>query len=601
MQLATIDWVIICAYFVGTLGIGLAFAKRAGRSMSDFFVSGRSLPWWIAGTSMVATTFAADTPLAVTSIVAKNGLAGNWFWWSLAIGGMITVFVFSRMWRRANVITEVELIELRYSGKPAAALRGIRAFYFALIVNPIIVGWVTKGMIDMLNYTVFYDPVTSSVESSVTQNWMIILGLFAVVGIYSSMSGMWGVAVTDVIQFALAMVGCIWLAILAVQHVGGISALESRITDQFGTEGASQVFAFIPDFSSESVWLPLSSFLILIGMNWWATWNPGAEPGGGGYVVQRMAACKDESHALKATLWYQIAHYCIRPWPWLIVAFVALALYPEIRNSANPGVGFPLVIQEVAPFGLRGLLLVTFFAAFMSTISTQMNWGASMLVKDIYQRFLNPKATNKQLAGAARWASVLVLVVGVASAYVMVEKNVSVDAAWKFLAALGAGGGLVYLLRWFWWRISAWSEIAGMAGSLFFFFYWANDDRLNAEERIMFVAIPTIFLWLLVTYLMPPEPHKKLIAFYRAVRPGGPGWKPIAAQARDVKPDRHFGISIMGALIASGIVYSLLFAIGRLIFLDYGNAALGFGLAAICSVIVFFIVRKVTEEDPSES
>ena len=597
MQLAVIDWLIIVAYFVMTLAVGLAFAGRAGKSLSDFFVSGRSLPWWIAGTSMVATTFAADTPLAVTSLVAKNGLAGNWFWWSFALGGMFTVFVFAKLWRRAKVMTDVEFIEVRYGGKPAAALRGIRAGYFALIVNPIIIGWVTKAMIDFLHYTVFFDQDAGVVVSSVTQDWIVILILFVTVGVYCSMSGMWGVAITDVIQFVLAMVGCIWLAFLAVNHVGGIEGLQEKVANNYPDTNSFQAFEFLPDFFSSSPWLPLSSFLIMVGVQWWATWYPGAEPGGGGYVVQRMASCKDESHALKATLWYQIAHYCIRPWPWIMVAFAALALYPNLKSMENPGIGFPMIIRDVSPIGLRGLLMVTFFAAFMSTISTQMNWGASLLVRDIYQRFIHPKAKEKELALASRIASILILLVGIGAAYVMNVYNVSVDSAWKFLAALGAGGGLVYMLRWFWWRINAWTEISAMAASLIFFAMFGFEDGLTAEEKILAVAVPTIITWLVVTLVTTPEDNKLLENFFRETRPGGPGWKPIASRCPDVQPDENFGLSIIGAFVASGVVYCLLYSIGKIIFGEYGAAGLGLALGGICAVVTFFIVNRLSSDN----
>ena len=597
MELTSIDWLIIVAYFIATMIIGLAFAGRAGKSLTDYFVSGRSLPWWIAGTSMVATTFAADTPLAVTGLIAKNGLAGNWFWWSFALGGMFTVFVFSKLWRRAEVITDVEFIELRYGGKPAAALRGIRAGYFALIVNPIIIGWVTKAMIDFLHYTVFYDSSMGPEVSSSTQDWLIILGLFLAVGIYCSVSGMWGVAITDVIQFVLAMFGCIWLAIVAVNHVGGVEELQVRVSENFADEKGFEVFSFIPSFFGSSAWLPFSSFLIMVGVQWWASWYPGAEPGGGGYVVQRMAACRDETHALKATLWFQIAHYCIRPWPWIMVALVALALYPELHAMENAGIGFPMVIRDVAPTGLRGLIMVTFFAAFMSTISTQMNWGASLLVRDIYQRFLNPDASQKHLALASKIGSVLILALGIVVAFIMIDHNVSVDSAWKFLAALGAGGGLVYMLRWFWWRINAWSEIAGMFGSPFFFSIYYSEDLISEIELIFIVAVPTILFWLVVTLITPPEPKKILVNFYEKVHPGGPGWRPIASLAPHVKPDSNLGLSVLGAAVGSGVVYSLLWSIGRMIFQDYQNAAVGMLVAIVCGVTVFGIVRKLTQPE----
>ncbi len=488
MTLTWIDYLIIALYFAITIFVGFWFRKRAGKSLADYFVSGRSLPWWIAGTSMVATTFAADTPLAVTGLVIEKGLAGNWVWWSLALGGMITVFVYAKLWRRAEVMTDVELVEIRYGGKPAAALRCIRALYVAFIINPIIIGWVTNAMVTLLNETVLFGLPATAVEVSLfgesalgVRPWLIIAGSLLIVAIYGLMSGMWGVAVTDAIQFCLAMFGCIALAYLAIDHFGGAANLEARVVENFG-EGGRAAFDFIPDLSGENAWLPLHVFLIMLLVQWWATWYPGAEPGGGGYVVQRMAACRSERDSLLATLWYQIAHYCVRPWPWIIVAFAALAMYPELRTEElrdpafDSGVGFPRVIRDLSPAGLRGLLLVTFFAAFMSTISTQMNWGASYLVRDVYQRFLAPGASEKQLTRASRWASLIVLMAGGIASVGMHGK--SVDAAWQMLLALGAGTGAVFMLRWFWWRINAWTEIASMIASLAFFttfdFVWSQ-------------------------------------------------------------------------------------------------------------------------------
>ncbi len=329
MTLSLADYMIIAAYLLVTLAIGILFSRRAGRSLNEFFISGRALPWWIAGTSMVATTFAADTPLAVTGIVIKEGLAGNWIWWAFAAGGMITVFVYARLWRRSEVVTDVELVELRYGGKPAAALRGIRAVYVALLVNAIIIGWVCGAMLTFFEATLFAD-----VAQSTHRQWWLLIGCLMIVGLYTTLSGMWGVAFADMLQFVLAMLGCVLLAIIAVKHVGGVDLLREKVTAQF--EGGEQALHFLPSFSGDNAWMPLHAFLIVAGMQWWATWYPGAEPGGGGYVVQRMAACKDERHSLLATLWFQIAHYCLRPWPWIMVAFVALAMYPELRVNTWP-------------------------------------------------------------------------------------------------------------------------------------------------------------------------------------------------------------------------------------------------------------------------
>lgn len=627
MKLAGIDWVVIIAYFVVALGVGLYFSRRAGKNITEFFVSGRSLPWWIAGTSMVATTFAADTPLAVTGLVAEHGLAGNWFWWAMAFGGMFTVFVFSRLWRRSEVITDAEIVELRYSGTPAAFLRGFRAVYFAIPINAVIVGWVTMAMVKVLKHTVLAG-VADAEDSNL--DWYIIGGMLAVVAAYSVLSGMWGVAITDFIQFILAMTGCIVLAFLAVDRVGGIDVMQQQVNAAFGREGA---FSFFPTFTGDNPIMPLEVFLIFLFVTWWATWYPGAEPGGGGYVVQRMAACKDERHSLLATLWFQVAHYCVRPWPWLITAFCAIAMFPHLAGTDAGDVGFPQVMTAVLPAGWRGLMLVAFFAAFMSTLSTQINWGASYLVSDVYKRFLRQDAGDRELAWASRGATVLVLLCGGIAAWIMVEQNVSVDAAWKFLAALGAGTGAVYMLRWFWWRINAWSEIVGMLAALVYFvivstvvgaldrvisYVNANVEILNenmsslaidhtipwkpllmanhtgiTDAHIMaIVAFLTVITWIIATFLTRPADDATLDSFYRKVRPGGPGWKPVAARNPDVTPDKGLGISILCALLGAGIIFFTLPGVGMIIFGRYleGLGCL-IGAAACASAIVMLLNR----------
>ncbi|MCA9168122.1 MAG: Na+:solute symporter [Planctomycetales bacterium] len=619
MQLDALDWLIIISYFLITLGIGVAFSFRAGTSLTEYFVSGRSLPWWLAGTSMVATTFAADTPLAVTGLVAKNGLAGNWFWWAFAMGGMFTVFVYARMWRRAEVLTDVELVEVRYGGQPAAVLRGVRGLYIALIVNPIIIGWVTNAMVTVLKETVLYSPTA---VASTTRDWQIIAASLVVVGIYATLSGLWGVAATDFIQFFVAMTGCILLAIAAVGKVGGMQALHDRVVSNFG--GGEQAFKFLPDFVAEDPWMPLHVFCVFLFVQWWATWYPGAEPGGGGYIVQRMASCKDERHSVLATLWYQVAHYCIRPWPWLLVAFAALAMYPELREYATrelaegaaytgtkADVGFARVIRDVSPSGLRGLMLVTFFAAFMSTISTQMNWGASYLVCDVYQRFSPRKRTDKELTFASRVASVFVLIIGGIAAYAM--RDYSVDRAWKMLAALGAGTGAVFMLRWFWWRINAWTEIVAMVSSLIYFQVinawvvqrqaeiaasgaapsWLLVELSRAEVQTLVVAIATILTWLAATFMTAPEDERVLLSFYRKVRPGGPGWKPVARLAPEVETDQHLGSSLLASLLAGTMIYCILPAVGCVLFGRYADAVWLFAGAFVCAVAVYLLLRRV--------
>ena len=373
MTLALSDWLIIALYFVVSAAIGLAYTRRAGQSLADYFVTGRSLPWWLAGTSMVATTFAADTPLAVAGLVAKYGVAGNWLWWNGAISGILTVFFFSRLWRRAGVLTDVEFAELRYGGRPAAALRGFRGLYLALPINLIIMGWVTRAMVTILGITLDINP------------WVAAIVLFGITALYSVLAGLWGVIVTDVFQFVVAMGGSILLAVLAVEWIGGLDSLVDQSARHFGS--AEAAFSVLPP--TEQAWLPLSTLLVFLAVQWWAAWYPGAEPGGGGYVVQRILSAKDERHGLLATLWFNIAHYALRPWPWILVGLVAAIRYPDL---ANPEEGYVRVMVDVLPSPFKGLMLAAFAAAYMSTISTHLNWGASYLVNDVYLRFIRPDA-----------------------------------------------------------------------------------------------------------------------------------------------------------------------------------------------------------------
>jgi SSS family solute:Na+ symporter len=517
-------------------------------------------------------------------LMADYGLAGNWFWWAFALGGMFTVFLYARLWRRAEVLTDVELVELRYGGRAAAFLRGFRAVYVAVVVNSIIIGWVTGAMLRVLKYTLFADTAAGSGSG----DWYLILVMLAVVGVYATLSGLWGVVATDFIQFFMAMVGFIALAFIAVDHVGGVEVLRQRVEANFG--GGEQAFSFLPVFSAADPWMPLNVFFIMLFIQWWASWYPGAEPGGGGYIVQRMASCKDERHSLLATLWFQIAHYCVRPWPWIMIAFAALALYPDLRSMDDPGVGFPMLIRDVAPAGVRGLILVSFFAAFMSTISTQMNWGASYLVSDVYVRFLRPDAGPRHLTRAARVGSLLVLALGAGAAWLM--RDVSVDEAWKILAALGAGTGAVFMLRWYWWRINAWSEIVAMVASLVFYLGVSPWIERN-EHRLAVVAVLTIAAWVTATFLTRPEAPETLAAFYRKVRPGGPGWRPMAEACPEVEPDQALGASIVAAVLSAGAVYLTLPAVGLLIFGDYARAALALLGAGICGASVFVLLRRV--------
>jgi len=451
VQLAALDWLVIALYFLLSLGIGLYYKARAGRSTQEFFLSGRNVPWWLAGTSMVATTFAADTPLAVTGLVAKGGIAGNWLWWNFVAGGMLTVFFYARLWRRAGVMTDVEFAEIRYSGAPAAFLRGFRALYLGLLINSIVLGWVNLAMVKILEHVLGVTKI---------QAIAITLGMIGVTSVISTLSGLWGVLVTDFVQFAIAMGMVIVLAVFAVGAVGGMDGLLARLSEldraRAATGQAGSVLSFIPD--PNSAWMPMLTFLVYISLNWWATWYPGSEPGGGGFVAQRMFSARDEKHSLLATLWFQVAHYALRPWPWILTALVAMVQYPGL---ADPEAGYLRVMLDHLPASLRGLMVAAFAAAFMSTIATQLNWGASYLVNDFYRRFVRREAGERHYVLVSRLATVLLTLVSAVVTFYMT----SIAAAWKLLIVTGAGTGGVLLLRWYWWRVNAWSEVSSMVAA----------------------------------------------------------------------------------------------------------------------------------------
>jgi len=543
--LTGLDWLIIVLYFVLSLAVGLAFAGRAARSAEEYFLSGRQIPWWLAGTSMVATTFAADTPLAVTGLTVKHGIAGNWLWWSFVMSGMLTVFFYARLWRRAEVMTDAEFTELRYAGRPAAFLRAFRAAYLAVPINCIIIGWVTHAMATILGLTLGVG------------KWEATVALFVITAFYSTLSGLWGVLVTDFVQFILAMAGSVVLAVFAVNQVGGLSGLLSALDARF-PDGAP--LALLPDL--HSAWMPALTFFVYIAVNWWASWYPGAEPGGGGYIAQRIFSTRDERHAFLAALWFNLAHYALRPWPWILVALVSMVLYPGL---ANPEEGYIRVMVDHLPPLWRGFLLAAFFAAYMSTISTHLNWGASYLINDIYRRFWRPGAEASHYARAGRLATLLIMVVaGIITYYLK-----SVEGAWKFLLAIGAGTGLVYLLRWYWWRINAWSEVAAMTGALGLSL-WLQfgvgldvDDPRDFAWLMLLTTAGTTALWVAVTYLTPEEPLDHLQRFCAKVRPGGAGWRRITGTAPSnrgpgTRELLHWALGCM-------VVYLNLFGIGSLL------------------------------------
>lgn len=585
MSLTSLDYAIIIAYFVLALGIGLYFARRAGSSLEEYLVSGRSLPWWIAGTSMVATTFAADTPLAVTSIVISDGISGNWLWWNMAVGSMLTVFLFARLWRRAGVMTDVELAELRYSGKAASFLRGFRAVYVALFLNSLIIAWVTIAMATVLRVTLGWNPV------------LAILVMVTVTGLYAVLSGLWGVVITDFVQFIMAMTGCIALAWMSMDKIGGLEGLYTGLNTQFGSD--HEILRLIPSFG-ENAWLPMHVFFIYLGVMWWASWYPGAEPGGGGYVAQRMLSCKDEKHSLLSTLWFTVAHYCIRPWPWIFVALAALVMFPELKEAKNPGEGFPMMMSAVLPAGWRGLLLVSFFAAYMSTLSTQINWATSYLVSDFYKRFLVPHASPRHYTLASRLITILVLLFGISMTfYLMQSREIAerVDKIWKLLLLFGAGTGTVLILRWYWWRVNAWSEIASMIASAVGALAIRGRLGVREEVEIVYVTMFSIAIWIVVTLLTKPTEESKLLEFYRKVRPGGWGWRRIQRLAPDVEADQGLHLDFLNWILGTAFVFSVLFGVGHLLL---GKPASGIGLLVAAVLAGALIMRTMKKRGWSQ-
>lgn len=571
MALSTIDWGLIAAYFVFALSVGVYFSRKAGANIESFFISGRALPWWIAGTSMVATTFGADTPLAVTEIVAKNGIAGNWLWWNFVMGGMLTVFLFARLWRRSEVLTDIEFTELRYSGKPAAILRGFRALYLGLPINCMIMAWGTLAMSSILAATFDFPKLQAIVIS------------LAIAVIYSVLSGFWGVVATDLLQFTIAMIGSISLAVISVQHVGGMTALKSKVLSSH-----PEALNFFPELGS--VALPFMTFFVYIAVQWWATWYPGSEPGGGGYVAQRMLATKNEKHSVFATLWFNIAHYALRPWPWILVALASLVVFP---NLSDPKMGYPKMMVAFLPAGLKGLMIAAFFGAFMSTIDTHLNWGASYVINDFYKRFIKKRASSRHYVLASRITVILIMVLAGFTAY-WVE---SIKGAWELLLAIGAGTGLVYILRWYWWRINAWSEISAMVCSFIVAIVLlrtplGGGGDLNWAYRILITVGITTCVWLLATFLTQPVDKDHLIRFYKKIRPAGL-WKKIQIEAPGILSESALLPNILNWLLGIALIYSALFGAGKIILLE---ARKGILFLLITVVSAFFLYKNLSRK-----
>lgn len=579
-----LDYLIILVYFIISIGIAVYYSRRAGKSTDEFFLSGRNLPWYLAGLSMVATTFAADTPLAVTELVAKNGIAGNWVWWNFAFGGLLTVFFFARLWRRAGIMTEAEFAEIRYSGKPARFLRGFRALYLGFFMNLIIMGWVNKAMTSIL-IGMFGIP-----ESEVL---IYVFGCMLLVAVYSAMSGLWGVVVTDAFQFILAMTGCIILAVIVVNspEIGGITGMQEKLPPF--------VFDFFPAINDVqslggAFALTVASFLAYIGIIWWASWYPGAEPGGGGYVAQRMMSAKDEKHSVFATLFFQIAHYAIRPWPWVLVGIAALILYPELGVNEK-GMGYIYAMNDFLPVGLKGLLVAAFFAAYMSTIATQLNWGTSYIINDFYRRFIKQGKSEKYYVGASRITTIILMIISV----IVTMFITRISGAWTFIMEAGAGVGLVLILRWFWWRINAWSEISAMV-TPFIVLPFLRIAGIEFPYTLFYLVSITTIVWLIVTFITKPTDINVLESFYRRIHPGGVLWKKVSDNLKDIKSDSGFLKMFANWIAGVILVYSMLFGIGSIIFGNYLNGFLYFG-ASMASVIVIYsnLSSDIAEKETS--
>jgi Na+/proline symporter len=585
MTIGVIDWAIIIAFFVISLLIGVFASKTAGQSAKEFFLSGRNMPWWLLGVSMVATTFSADTPNLVTDLVRKNGVAGNWAWWAFLLTGMLTVFVYAKLWRRSEVTTDLEFYELRYAGKGAKFLRAFRAIYLGVFFNVMIMATVSLAAIKIGGVMLGLEPYETLLIASV------------VTVIYSSLGGLKGVLLTDFFQFFIAIVGSFGAAyyILDMPQIGSLTNLLTH-------ENVAGKLDFLPDFSDPNSYIPL--LIMPIAIQWWATWYPGAEPGGGGYIAQRMLSAKDEKNAIGATLFFNIAHYALRPWPWIIVALASLIIYPTVADiqTAFPGIPTNKLGDDLAysamltflPTGLIGIVLASLMAAVMSTLSTHLNWGSSYIVNDFYLRFLKPEATDKELVAVGRISTVGLMIL---SAFLALALSDALSA-FEILLQIGAGTGLIFILRWFWWRINAYTEIAGMAISfaVAIFFQvinpkvnWIMIPENQAYLKLVYSVAVTTVGWLIVTFATKPENDAILLSFYRKVQPASFGWKkvldkyPSERQTIGQLP-KEIGLMLVGTVM----IYSALFATG---FFIYGNMNYG-TIATIVALTGGFIIIK---------
>lgn len=584
MTLSTLDWAFIIVFFVVSLAIGIAVSRQSGKSSSDFFLSGRNMPWWLLGISMVATTFSADTPNLVTDLVRKDGVSGNWVWWAFLITGMMTVFIYAKLWRRSGVLTDLEFYELRYSGKEAAFLRAFRAIYLGVIFNVLVMATVCLAAIKIGGTLLGISPMQTLLIASV------------VTVVYSVIGGLKGIILTDFFQFILAMIGTVWAAYVIVNlpEVGGLEQLLTH-------ENVIDKLDLIPDINNQEVFISL--LVIPLAVQWWASYYPGAEPGGGGYVAQRMLAAKDENNAVAATLLFNVAHYALRPWPWILIALASLVVFPDIASlqEAFPNINPNVVKDDLAypamltflPQGLLGLVIASLIAAFMSTISTHLNWGSSYIVNDVYKRFLNKDASEKQMVFVGRISTVVLMIF---SAFVALFIE-SASEAFGYIIMLGAGTGLIFILRWFWWRINAYSEIAAMIISLVIalaFKLVVPEGTLASHWQLVFSVVVTTIGWVLITYLTPAVEEGRLIDFYKKIRPHNMGWKPVLNSARakgliseTTIPTGQFAKELASMFAGIFMVYGALFATGYFLYGNTINALIGFTIVVLMAMVLW--------------
>ncbi len=577
MTLSSLDWTIIGAYFLLSLAVGIWASKQAGKDTRSFFLAGRNMPWWLLGVSMVATTFSTDTPNLVTDLVRQNGVSGNWTWWAFLVTGMLTVFVYAKLWHRSGVLTDIEFYELRYSGKAAAFLRGFRALYLGLVFNVLVMGAVSLAAIK------FGEIVLG------LPGWVTLTIACSITLAYSTLGGLKAVIITDFVQFTLAMIGSVWgmMYILGLPQIGGLSNLLSH-------SNVVGKLALFPDMSDPNVWVPV--LLVPLAVQWWASYYPGSEPGGGGYIAQRMFSAKDESNAVSATFLFNAAHYALRPWPWILIALASLVVFPELKDlqSAFPNLPADKLGHDVAypamltllPSGLLGLVAASLIAAFMSTMSTQVNLGASYLVNDFYQRFIRPDASEKQLVAVGRMFTVISIILGGGLGLMLT----SAGQAFNLLLMIGAGTGLIYILRWFWWRINAYTEIVAMLSSLIIAGYmnFGNVD-LDSWQKIVIGAILTTIIWITATFITPADDEETLLKFVKKVNPGGPGWKKY--QVEGASEPWPVPQGILNMLLGCIAVYGFLLGVGQLI---YGNNYPGMLLLILGSFCGYQLKRRMS-------